>query len=548
MKKYTIPSLVRDSVNLFSNNTALAFVDEKGISYSELGKEIETTASLLDILGINKGDKVALIGENMPNWGIAFLSIISMGAVAVPILPDFHENEVKQILEHSESKVLIASNRQSTRLKKYINESLPTIILENLTLPETASISERIPELYSEFTLERMDEASDEDELATIIYTSGTTGSSKGVMLTNKNLAWMAKQCLTIQHVGPGHRFLSILPMSHTYENSIGFLLPIYSGATIYYLKKQMSPSILLEAVAKVKPTHLLTVPLIIEKIYRKQILPKFNNNRITKNLFKFKPTRILLNRLAGKKLMKTFGGELIFFGIGGSKLDGKIEKHLSESKFPYAIGYGLTETSPLLAGSSPFHTAWQSTGKVMEGVELKIDNPDPVTGQGEIIAKGPNLMKGYYKNPEATMEVITKDGWFKTGDLGYISSKKDLYIKGRIKNLIIGTNGENIYPEEIETIINSIECIEESLVVRQKDKLVAYVKINLQELENTLIKLNEKVITVCQESIDEILSEIQTFVNQRVNRYSRIQMVVLHTLPFEKTPTNKIKRYLYGG
>lgn len=547
MKKYTIPSLVRNSVNSFTNNIALSFVDEEGISYSGLGKKVEHIASLLDILGINKNDKVALIGENMPNWGIAFLSIISMGAVVVPILPDFHENEVKQIIEHSESKILIASKRQLTRLKNHISDNFLTIVLDELSVSGSMPITEE-GQITNRLTLEYMDNASNEDDLATIIYTSGTTGSSKGVMLTNKNLSWMAKQCLTIQHVGVGHRFLSILPMSHTYENSIGFLLPIYSGATIYYLKKQMSPSVLLEAVAKVRPTHLLTVPLIIEKIYKKQVLPKFNSNAITRNLFKFSPGRKLLNRLAGKKLMKTFGGKLIFFGIGGSKLDSKIEKYLAEARFPYAIGYGLTETSPLLAGSSPHNTPWQSTGKVLEGVELKINNEDPVSGEGEILVKGPNLMKGYYKNPEASAEVMTEDGWFKTGDLGYLSAKGDLFIRGRIKNLIIGTNGENIYPEEIETIINSIECIEESLVVKQADKLVAYVKINLQELENTLLKLNEKVINVCNESIDEILLEIQTFVNQRVNRYSRIQLVVLHTVPFEKTPTNKIKRYLYGG
>ena len=547
MEKYTIPSFVRQSVISFSNYTALTFVDEEGITYSDLGKRIEKTASFLDILGINKGDKVALLGENMPNWGIAFLSIISMGAVVVPILPDFHENEVKQIIEHSESKILIASNKQISRLKKILTGNIPVVIADNMSLLGSTSLTES-SEIPVRFTMQNMDENSSENDIAAIIYTSGTTGSSKGVMLTNKNLAWMAKQCLTIQHVGPNDRLLSILPLSHTYENSIGFLLPIYTGATIYYLKKQMSSSILMEAFAKVKPTHILTVPLIIEKIYKKQILPKFNKNAITRNLFKFGPTRKLLNRLAGKKLMRSLGGNLIFFGIGGSKLDGRIEKYLIEAGFPYAIGYGLTETSPLLAGSSPNNTAWQSTGKVLKGVDLKIKDPDPVTGEGEIIVKGPNLMKGYYKNPEATAEVITEDGWFKTGDLGYISPEGNLYIRGRIKTLIIGTNGENIYPEEIETILNSIECIEESLVVKQKDKLVAYVKMNLQEMENTLIKLNEKVIRVCQESMDEILNEIQAFVNQRVNRYSRIQLVILHTVPFEKTPTNKIKRYLYGG
>ncbi len=546
MNKFTIPSFIRNSTETFQNNIALSFIDEEGISYAELGRKIEGFVSLLDILGVKKGDKIAVIGENMPNWGIAFLSVISMGAVAVPLLPDFHENEVQNIIDHSDSTVLIASKKQISRLKNIVSGPIQIIVADSLSLLDSVKPEGAFPPVR--LSLKDMEEVSDENDLATIIYTSGTTGSSKGVMLTNKNLAWMTKQCLTIQHVGAGHRFISILPMSHTYENSIGFLLPLYTGATVYYLKKQISPSVLVEALGKVKPTHLLTVPLIIEKIYRKQIIPKFNKNKVTRNLFKFGPTRVLLNRLAGKKLMKTFGGKLIFFGIGGAKLDGKIEKHLSEARFPFAIGYGLTETSPLLAGSSPFDTAWQSTGKVLKGVELKIDNPDPETGEGEIMVKGPNLMTGYYKNPEATARVITPDGWFRTGDLGYLDPRGNLYIRGRIKNLILGTNGENIYPEEIESIINSIEYIEESLVVKQKDKLVAYVNINLQELENKFIELNNKAIKICNESADELLSEIQTFVNQRVNRYSRIQMVVLQTVPFEKTPTNKIKRYLYGG
>ena len=546
MKKYTIPSFLRNSVERFSDQIALSFIDETGISYRNLGNKIEETVALLSILGIERGDKVAMIGENMPNWAIAYLSTICMGAIAVPILPDFHENEVQNILTHSESKILFASKKQIARLKTIVSGKIQVVEVDSLTPMDSTPAEPTSPPVRVK--LSEMDEASSESDLATIIYTSGTTGSSKGVMLSNKNLAWMAKQLLTLQPVASGHRFLSILPMSHTYENSLGLLLPLYTGASVYYLTKQMSPSTMLEALAKVKPTHLLTVPLIIEKIFKKQVLPKFNKSAVTRTLFKFGPSRVLLNRLAGKKLMKTFGGELIFFGIGGAKLDGRIEKYLTEARFPFAIGYGLTETAPVLAGSQPFNTPWQSTGKILEGVDLIIDNPDPETGEGEIIAKGPNLMLGYYKNPEATAQVITPDGWFKTGDLGIIDSKGNLFIKGRIKNLILGTNGENIYPEEIESIINSIEYIEESLVVKQKDKLVAYVNINIQEMENKLVKLNEKAIKVCNESMDELLAEIQTFVNQRVNKYSRIQLVILHTTPFEKTPTNKIKRFLYGG
>jgi len=387
-----------------------------------------------------------------------------------------------------------------------------------------------------------------EDDLAAIIYTSGTTGSSKGVMLTHKNIAWMVKVGRDIPDIVETDRFLSILPLSHTYENSFGFLLALYAGASIYYLRKPATSTVLLEAFAKIRPSIILTVPMIIEKIYRKQVIPKMNAKWITRNLFKFKPTRILLNRVAGRKLLKTFGGKIRFFGIGGAKLDPAIEKHLREANFPYAIGYGLTETSPLLAGTAPFKSKWQATGPAVVGVELRIFEPNPETGEGEIQAKGPNVMKGYYKNPEQTAAVFTDDGWFKTGDLGYIDKDGIVFIRGRIKNVILGTNGENIYPEEIEAILNSIEFIEESLVVQEEGKIGALISINLKEFENKIVKLNERFMHVAHETMDELLSEAQKFVNQRVNRFSKIHFTKFQSDPFEKTPTNKIKRYLYSG
>jgi long-chain acyl-CoA synthetase len=321
----------------------------------------------------------------------------------------------------------------------------------------------------------------------------------------------------------------------------------LYQSASVFYLRRQPTPTILLDALQKVKPTTLLTVPLIIEKIYRKQVLPKFQKSPVTRTLFKFTPTRRVLNYLAGKKLKKVFGGNLRFFGIGGAKLDPEIEKYLREAKFPYAIGYGLTETSPMLAGCAPANTKLESTGKVLEGVTLKLDNVDSETGEGELLAKGPNVMKGYFKNTEATQSVFNEDGWFKTGDLARIDKDGFIYIRGRIKNVILGRNGENIYPEEIESIINGIEGVEESLVVQKHGKIVAMVNMNLHELENRIIRLNEKIVEVRNERVDELLNEIQRFVNSRVNRFSQIQLVVLHAEPFEKTPTKKIKRYLYG-
>ena len=244
---------------------------------------------------------------------------------------------------------------------------------------------------------------------------------------------------------------------------------------------------------------------------------------------------------------MKTFGGELRFFGVGGAKLDPQIEKYLREAKFPYAIGYGLTETAPMLAGAAPFKSKWQATGPAVIGLELRIFEPNPETGEGEIQAKGPNVMQGYYNNPEQTAAVFTDDGWFKTGDLGYIDSDGIVFIRGRIKNVLLGTNGENIYPEEIEAILNGIEFIEESLVIQEEGKIGALININLSEFENKLVKLNEKVMHVAQDTIDDLLSEAQKFVNQKVNRFSKLHFIKFHEVPFEKTPTKKIKRFLYS-
>lgn len=545
LEKYTICHLVNKSIDTFGDKIALSYIGEEGMSYKDLGRNIQATADILDIYEIKKGDKVALLGENSPNWGVSYLAILSKGAVVVPVLPEFHENEILTVLEHSGSNVVFVSEKQYTRMGKQIEaKDYKIIIIDKLVFK-----SEKDSANSSQKSSSIKDDLIQEDDLAAIIYTSGTTGSSKGVMLSHKNIAWMVNTVLTVQPVDENDRFISILPMSHTYENSLGFLLPLHTGAAVYYIRKQPpAPSVLLEAFKAVKPTILLTVPMIIEKIYRKQVLPKFNKSFLTRNLFKFKPTRVLLNRLAGKKLAIVFGGELKFFGIGGSKLDGQIEQYLREAKFPYAIGYGLTETAPMLSGTAPADSIYQGTGPALKGVHIKLIDVNEETGEGEIVATGPNVMSGYYNNEEATKAVFTDDGYFRTGDLGFIDKKGVVYIRGRIKNMILGTNGENIYPEEIESLINGIEGIEESLVLHLQGKIVAMVNINLEELENRMLKLNEKVVEISHETMDEVMEEIQKFVNQRVNKFSRINKVVFHALPFEKTPTKKIKRYLYGG
>jgi long-chain acyl-CoA synthetase len=394
----------------------------------------------------------------------------------------------------------------------------------------------------------------EEDDLAAIIYTSGTTGKSKGVMLTHKNICFTAEGGKKIQPLDETDCYLSVLPLSHTYENTLGLILCVLSGSCVYYLRKPPTPSVLIPALQEIRPTIMLTVPLIIEKIYFNKILPVFNDKFITRNLYKIPFVRKKLNSVAGKKLYEMFGGRLKFFGIGGAKLNPAVEKFLIEAKFPYAIGYGLTETAPLLAGANPKFSAFESTGPAMFGVELLIHNPDKKTGEGEIWAKGPNVMKGYYKEPEMTSEVLTPEGWFKTGDLGTMDSSKYLYIKGRSKNMIIGSSGENIYPEEIESVINNFRFVVESLVVQQKGKLVALVHLNMEELENKYTHLKEEVsrqfdgkrTKQIEEKVEEMVHELREYVNSRVSKFSQIQKIIIHSVPFQKTATLKIKRFLY--
>lgn len=291
----------------------------------------------------------------------------------------------------------------------------------------------------------------------------------------------------------------------------------------------------------------MLSVPLIIEKVFRSKIQPEFQKSALVSKLYSITFFRKILHKIAAKKLHKTFGGHLHFFGIGGAKLDPTVERFLMEGGFPYAIGYGLTETSPLLAGAVGKNRKLGSTGIAVEGVQLRIANADPLTGEGEIQAKGLNVMRGYYKAPEITKEVFTEDGWFKTGDRGCFDKENKLYIKGRIKTMIVGASGENIYPEEIESVINKMRFVMESLVIEKKGKLVAMIHLNMEEIEQNFKLMKSEAQQFMHDKAEEILSEIQKKVNEEVNKFSRIQQVILQPNPFEKTPTKKIKRFLYA-
>lgn len=538
--KLTLPGLFNESVEMFRENPVLSFVGQQPISYGEMDKKVKSLMAFMEKHNIKQGDKVVVLSSNMPNWGIAYFAIVSMGAVVVPILPDFSEEEIKNVVEHSETKAAFVSE---SLIKKFPEKDINFLVkMDDFSLVKAIEIH-----LYEENAIPKNEYKVEEDDLASIIYTSGTTGKSKGVMLTHKNISFTASSSRKIQEIIPGDRFLSVLPLSHTYENTIGFVLPIICGACIYYITKPPTPAVLLPALKEVKPTLMLTVPLIIEKIYRGKVLPAFTDKWITKSLYKVPVLRKKFNQLAGKKLMRTFGGELKFFGIGGAKLNKTVEKFLIEAKFPYAVGYGLTETAPLLAGMAPFKTKLQSTGPKLEGVTLKIHNPQKYTGEGEIWAKGPNVMKGYYKEPELTKEVLTEDGWFKTGDLGIIDNDNYLFIRGRSKNVIVGPSGENIFPEDIESVINNFKHVAESLVISQKGKLVALVHFNREEIEQQYKHMKEEVSNYVEKKYIELEKELKDFVNSKVNRFSKIQAVVVHKEEFVKTATKKIKRFLYS-
>jgi long-chain acyl-CoA synthetase len=539
----TFPGIFNETLRKFGQHNAYAFVGEEPKTYETVNKEIQSLIAFLEKLGIGRGDKVAILSLNMPNWGVAYFSITFMGAVVVPILPDFSNTEVANVLSHSGAKAIFISNSLLTRIGGFNSEELKTAIqIEDFSL----LFSENESYKFDPSALPLKKYKLEEEDLASIIYTSGTTGRSKGVMLTHKNISFNALKGRNIQTIDENDRFLSVLPLSHTYENTLGLILPMLCGSCVYYLRKPPTPSVLLPALAEVKPTLMLTVPLIIEKIYFNKILPAFRDNWILKFLYRIPLLRKKLNSAAGKKLLKIFGGELKFYGIGGAKLNKVVERFLIEAKFPYAIGYGLTETSPLLAGSNPQKAVFESTGPAIEGVELIINNPDKKTGEGEIWAKGPSVMKGYYKEPEMTKEVLTSDGWFKTGDLGALDRNNNLFIKGRLKNMIVGASGENIYPEEIESIINNFRFVVDSLVVQQKGKLVALVQINMDELEKKYQLLKQDMTRQVEDKVDEVLNELQEYVNSQVNKFSQIQKVVLQPVPFQKTATLKIKRFLY--
>ncbi len=483
--------------------------------------------------GISAGDKVAIYSQNMPNWTVAMFSCVPFGRVTVPVLPDSSENELTNILAHSECKAIFISKRLLPNLSEEAKARL-TLVIDIETL-------ELINKDDSAFTCEGHVMEPQPDDLASIIYTSGTSGKAKGVMLSHRNFCQNIIEAAHAQKANKRDRWLSILPMSHTYEMAFSVLYPLYVGGCVYYIRKLPTPSILMNAMQKVHPSIMCSVPLIIEKIYKSSIVPTIEKSRVLSWMHKNMPW--LLYTLIGKKIKKSFGGKLKFFGIGGSKLDPTVETFLKKIHFPYAIGYGMTECAPLITNACVGKTCVGSIGVPAYNVEVKLLNADPETGEGEIVVKGDNVMLGYYRDPERTRSVLSEDGWLRTGDLATVDSKGRYFIKGRLGNMIVGPSGENIYPEEIEGVINGIRGVNESLVVQMEGKLVA------------LVKFDESVLNWNQEGEDKFFENLEArkkaileYVNKHVSKQSKISEVEPMKGDFEKTATNKIRRFLYKG
>ncbi len=539
----TLKDLAQNSIASFGDRTAFSMLNGEEVSYKEFGERMAAVQDLLLNAGLNAGDKVALLSSNMPNWGICYFAVVSSGMTVVPILPDFSGAELDAIIEHSEAKALLVSDKLYTRISKETLATLNVVIrTKNLSV-----ISQTVKKVGA-FADPKA------EDIAAIIYTSGTTSKPKGVMLSHYNLVKQVDVCYSIFPMTKDEVCLSVLPLSHTYECSLGMIYPFSVGGQAVYLDRAPTASVLMPALKTVRPTVMLIVPLLIEKIFRSQVQKKFNSTAILRTLCKVRSIRNIFYRIAGKTLMKVFGGRIRFLGIGGAKLDGDTEEFLSIAKFPYAIGYGLTETAPLLAGATPFKTRLGSTGPMTEGLKARLENINPETGQGELVVSTPCAMVGYFKNEEATREVFTSDGWFRTGDLGAIDSDGYIYIKGRLKNMIVGPSGENIYPEEIESVLNSHEYITESVVTEKNGRLVALVHFDADQMDSLFTEWRNEIREGWESRIQEwedykanIMKDVREYVNSKVNRFSKLAEVEEQKEAFVKTPTHKIKRFLYN-
>ena len=527
-----------------------ALTDYQGVTlqFHDVARKIEKIHILFVNSGVEKGDKIAICGRNSAHWAVAYLATLTYGAVAVPILHEFNGEQIQNIVNHSESKLLFIGDYAVKTINPDAMPFLEAIINLpdfSLMLSRSEKISyarEHLNMLFGSkypraFRAEHVNYYKDEaEELALINYTSGTTGFSKGVMLPYRAL-WGNVEFI-INRLGkvvkPGDNMLSILPMAHMYGMAIEFLFGFCNGCHLFFLTRLPSPAIIADAFANVRPAIIITVPLIIEKIIRKRVFPKIQDNRMRLLLAMPFVSKKVKERIY-KEVYKAFGGNFYEIIVGGAPLSKEVEEFMLSINFPLTVGYGTTECAPLISYCDWKDFQGGSCGVPVDRMEVKILSQDPENIPGEIITRGTNMMLGYFKNPEATHQAIDKDGWYHTGDLATMSASGHIFIRGRIKNMLLGANGQNVYPEEIEDKLNTMAMVAESLIVQRGDKLIALVYPDKDELMN-----------FSEEELERIMEQNRQELNNTLPVYSRISAVELQAEEFAKTPKKSIKRYLY--
>jgi len=541
-------SLAKLYTHSFENNWEnLAFSDYEGndFKYKEVAKTIMSLQLLYQIMGLQKGDKIAVLGRNSANWGATFLSAVSSGLVIVPVLPDFNKGDTNHIINHSESKIVIGAK---SLMDKIDFENLPNVlavlVLEDFSLHKAKdeNIQYKIKDSFLYYEQNQLKKTGfsfkelEPDETCILSYTSGTSGFTKGVMIPERSLVSNIVYAREHMPLKSGNKIVSFLPMAHVYGLLFEFLFPLSVGCHITFLSKMPTPAIISKVFGEVKPHLVLSVPLIIEKIYKKRLLPTLQKPAIKILLHIPGISSILLKKIRAK-LVETFGGRFFEIVIGGAPLSADVEKFFKRIQFPFSIGYGMTECGPLISYESWDKTMPTSAGKLVDRMEVRIDSKDPYNLVGEIQVKGENVMLGYYKNDEATRDAFTEEGWLKTGDLGIIDKNNFVYIRGRSKNMILGASGQNIYPEEIEAKVTNLPFVAECVVTGREGKLVAMVYPDMEAL---------KTENIASGALTHIMDENLKKINAELPKYEQISRIEIVTEEFEKTPKKNIKRFKY--
>lgn len=539
--------------SIVSNWEKDALTDFKGatLQYHDVARKIEKLHIIFESSGVQKGDKIALCGRNSSSWAVAFLATLTYGAVAVPILHEFTADQIHNIVNHSEAKLLFVGDYVATVIDQTKMPQLEGIIYlpdYSLVISRTDKLTyarEHLNELFGKkypkyFRKEHVNYYKEQspDELALINYTSGTTGFSKGVMVPYRALWSNYDFAMTVlgKIIKKGDNVISILPMAHMYGMAFEFMFEFIFGCHVFYLTRVPSPAIIAAAFAEVKPAIIIAVPLVIEKIIRKKVFPKIQNNRM-RLLLNMPVVNKKVNQKICNQVVKAFGGNFYEIIVGGAAFNQEVEQFLKRIGFPYTVGYGATECAPIICYADYHDFAPGSCGKPVVHMEVKIDSPDPENVPGEILARGLNVMLGYYKNEEATAQTIDSEGWYHTGDLGTMDADGNVYIKGRSKNMLLGANGQNIYPEEIEDRLNSMAMVNECVVVQRGEKLVGLVYPDFDEAAT--MRLNDS-------DLEGIMEQNRQELNSTQPAYCKLAAIEIVKEEFEKTPKKSIKRYLY--